>query len=373
MIGIVTTSYPRWRGDAAGNFVAGHARALLALGHRVEVIAAGPPAGSGSPSPPDHPFAVDALVTRIPSRLFYRGGAPDLLERAPVAGAVAAASFTFRLAAAVRRRRWDHLIAHWLAPSAIACLPARAPLLAIAHGGDIHTLRRLHLLAPVLHALRARRAKLVFVADELRALSRRAAPSLARWLDDAIVQPMGVDVARFAALTRGPADPPHVLVAARLVPVKGVDVAIDAMTRLPDVRLVVAGDGPERTSLAERAPANVTFLGEVDAAARDRLLAAASVVVVPSRVLANGRSEGTPTIALEALAAGVPVVASAVGGLGDLPARLVPPEDPDALATAIRNALSRREPAPPAPADWQTVARRLLAHSQVSKDHDGRA
>jgi glycosyltransferase involved in cell wall biosynthesis len=368
MIGVVTTSYPRWRGDAAGNFVDGHARALLALGHPVEVIAAGPPVGSASP--PGHPLTVDALVTRIPSSLFYRGGAPELLERAPVASTLAAASFTLRLAAAVRRRRWDHVIAHWLAPSAIACLPARTPLLAIAHGGDVHTLRRLHLLAPVLHALRARRAKLVFVAEELRRISREAAPALARWLDDAIVQPMGVDVARFAALTRAPV---HVLVAARLVPIKGVDVAIDAMTRLPDTRLVIAGDGPERAALAHRAPSNVTFVGEVDAAARDRLLAAASVVVVPSRVLANGRSEGTPTIALEALAAGVPVIASAVGGLGDLPTRLVPPDDPEALATAIRNALSRREAAPPPPADWQTVARRLLAHSQVSKHHDGRA
>jgi glycosyltransferase involved in cell wall biosynthesis len=213
----------------------------------------------------------------------------------------------------------------------------------------------------------------VFVSEQLRAVARAAAPRLDAWLDRAIVQPMGVDVARFAALTRTPADPPHVLVAARLVPLKGVDVAIDAMAHLPTARLVIAGDGPLRRVLATRAPANVTFVGEVDAAARDRLLASASVVVVPSRVLANGRSEGTPTIALEALAAGVPVVASAVGGLGDLPAQLVPPDDPVALATAIRNALSRCEPPPPTPADWQTVARRLLAHSQVSKRDDGRA
>jgi len=358
-IGLVTTSYPREAGDPAGSFVAAHVEAMRALGHDVEVISA----------------------REIESPLFEGSGAPEAFERTGVErlrAVLDGAVFTAKLTVAIARRiaDWDLVVAHWL-PCAVAALPAiattRKPLLAIAHGGDVHTLRRLHLLAPVLHALRARRARLVFVAEELRAISQRAAPSLARWLDDAIVQPMGVDVARFAALTRAPAQPPHILVAARLVPIKGVDVAIDAMTRLPEVRLVIAGDGPERTALAQRAPANVTFVGEVDGAARDRLLATASVVVVPSRVLANGRSEGTPTIALEALAAGVPVIASAVGGLGDLPARLVPPDDPDALATAIRNALSRREPAPPAPADWQTVARRLLAHSQVSKHHDGHA
>ena len=59
-IGVITTSYPRWPGDAAGNFVGAHVEALRALGHEVEVIAA------DRPTEP----------------LFYRGGAPDALESA---------------------------------------------------------------------------------------------------------------------------------------------------------------------------------------------------------------------------------------------------------------------------------------------------
>lgn len=377
-IGVITTSYPRADGDPAGGFVGEHVRALRALGHEVDVIAAGDPdAGAG-------PARGASAALRVPGALFYRGGAPDLLERAPLAAALPAAAFTLRLAAAARARAraraWDAVIAHWLAPSALVALtlgapagprapgaPPRPPLLAIAHGGDVHTLRRLRLLGPALRALRRRGARLAFVSEELRGIARAAAPALAPWLAGAIVQPMGLDLARFAALGRAPAVPPTILVAARLVPLKGVDVALAALAHLrTPARLVIAGDGPERAALAARAPAGAALLGEVDARRRDQLLREASVVAIPSRVTAAGRTEGTPMIALEALAAGVPVVASAVGGLRELPAaRLVPPDDPRALARALDRALA----APPAPEelrrsvanlDWRAVAQRLL-------------
>jgi glycosyltransferase involved in cell wall biosynthesis len=268
-------------------------------------------------------------------------------------------------AVTARAARWDAIVAHWLVPSALAALPSRRPLIAIAHGGDIYTLRRLRLLRPVLAALARRGARLVLVSEQLRQVARAAAPDLAPWLDAALVQPMGIDVARFAALPRAPSDPPIVLVAARLVPIKGVDVAIAAMRHVASAaRLVIAGDGPERARLA--ATAGARFLGEVTTERRDELLGAASVVVVPSRVTPGGRTEGTPAIALEALAAGVPVIASAVGGLCELPGvRLVPPEDPLALARAIDQSIA----APPAAAalragvanlDWREVAPRLI-------------
>jgi glycosyltransferase involved in cell wall biosynthesis len=413
-LGVITTSYPRFLGDGAGSFVAGHVGALRALGHDVEVIAAGDPGG--------------AAVRRVGGgRLFYRGGAPDALERAPVRAGASAAVFTARLTAAViaRAPRWDAIIAHWLVPSALAALPSGRPLFAIAHGGDVFTLRRLHLLRPVLAALHRRHARLVFVSEELRRIARAAAPALTSWLDAAIVQPMGIDLARFAALARAPSDPPIVLVAARLVPVKGVDVAIAAMQHVSrDARLVIAGDGPERARLAmprspapapaqvagedarapraaprgdrisygllahqlpqsprcadpeprawpdapgsARSPRSPVFLGEVTTERRDELLRRASVVVIPSRILPSGRTEGTPAIALEALAAGVPVIASAVGGLCDLPGvRLVPPENPYELAWAIDQLLAQPPSAESLRAgvaglDWREIAPRLI-------------
>jgi glycosyltransferase involved in cell wall biosynthesis len=393
-IGVVTTSYPRFVGDPAGGFVAGHVAALRALGHRVEVIASGdgvdradridPLDASGDRvgrvldasgdragriDPLDAPGA-SLLARRISDQtLFYRGGAPDLLEAAPLRGAIAAARFTARLTLEVARRahRWDSIITHWLVPSAIAALPTKLPMLAIAHGGDIHTLRRLGLLAPTLYALRARDARLAFVSEELRSIARAAAPQLARWLDGAIVQPMGIAIDHFRAIPRAPLDPPTIVIASRLVPVKGIDVAIAAMAHVrAPVRLVIAGDGPARAALTrlahdDRPLARIAFLGAVPTSERDQLLRGASMVIVPSRVLPSGRSEGTPTIALEALAAGVPVIASDVGGLSALPAiQLVPPEDPRALAAAIDRTL-----ADPPPASWLRAAVEHLDWNRV--------
>ncbi len=361
-VGVVTTSFPRFAGDAAGNFVAGHVTAMRAAGHTVDVIAAGDGRTNNHANPALH---------RIPSRLFYRGGAPDALEAGNSIGA--AVSFAARLCARVVRcsHRWDLIVAHWLAPSALAAVPTRARMLAIAHGGDIHTLARLHLLGPTLALLRARRAKLAFVSADLLALARCHGRVNER---DAIIQPMGVDVEHFRALPRRPTARPTVVVLARLVPLKGVDTAIEAMRRVRhDAALVIAGDGPEQATLARAAAGNdrIAFVGAVDAAERDRWLSRASVVVVPSRILPSGRTEGTPLVALEALAAGVPVVASKVGGLQHVAGTIaVPPNDPVALAAAIDRAIEM--PCPPhqlraaaAPYAWHSVAMRLMAHASA--------
>ena len=179
---------------------------------------------------------------------------------------------------------------------------------------------------------------------------------------------MGITIDRFRSLERAPIDPPAIVIASRLVAVKGIDVAIAAMAHVrTPARLVIAGDGPERDALVARTTDRITFIGEALAARRDELLREASVVLVPSRVMPSGRTEGTPMIALEALAAGVPVIASAVGGLRELAqVRLVPPEDPRALAAAINHTLD----SPPhadelrravVHLDWPRVVGRLMA------------
>jgi glycosyltransferase involved in cell wall biosynthesis len=128
----------------------------------------------------------------------------------------------------------------------------------------------------------------------------------------------------------------YALVVSRLAPEKGVDVAIDAC-RLAGIPLVIAGDGPEREALVARArgggaAAAVSFAGHVDDGELARLRAGAAIALVPSR-----SAETFGLAAAEAMAAGLPVVASRVGALAELveDSSLVAPGDAGALARAI--------------------------------------
>jgi glycosyltransferase involved in cell wall biosynthesis len=139
----------------------------------------------------------------------------------------------------------------------------------------------------------------------------------------------------FAERSRA-ADAGYALVAARLAPEKGIDTAIEAAA-LADIPLRVAGEGPateELVELANLVGGQVDFIGRQDRAGIERELAGAAMVLMPSRY-----HEFSPYSALEAMAAGVPVIASRLGGLPELigAERCVPPNDPHALAARMRN------------------------------------
>jgi glycosyltransferase involved in cell wall biosynthesis len=123
------------------------------------------------------------------------------------------------------------------------------------------------------------------------------------------------------------------LVASRLAREKGIETAIDAC-REAGVPLVVAGDGPLAGDLRARARgADVRFTGRVPDRELADLRASASLAIVPSR-----SAETFGLAAAEAMAAGLPVAATAVGALTDLlPAEhLAPPGDTAALAALVR-------------------------------------
>lgn len=133
----------------------------------------------------------------------------------------------------------------------------------------------------------------------------------------------------------------------RLVPWKGVDRLINIMVQLPYSRLVVAGDGPERAKLeqlaCEKLPADrVLFLGQIAKPKVRALLSRSDLFVL------NSSYEGLPHVVLEAMAAGVPVVATDVGGTGEVVVHqetglLVPYGDDNALLEAVRLLLNSEE------------------------------
>src|ERR671911_435095 len=138
----------------------------------------------------------------------------------------------------------------------------------------------------------------------------------------------------FASESRA-ADGRYALIAARLSPEKGVDTAIEAAA-LADMPLRVAGEGEELARLAEFAEvtsAPVKFTGRLDRARLQAELAGAAMLLMPSRY-----HEFAGYSALEAMAAGVPVIASDLGALPELVGEehCVPPNDPHALAARMR-------------------------------------
>jgi glycosyltransferase involved in cell wall biosynthesis len=162
------------------------------------------------------------------------------------------------------------------------------------------------------------------------------------------------------------ADGPLVVTVGRLAEQKGLPLLLDAAGRLgdrsPAPRFVVAGDGPMEEALRRRIADEglpVRLLGRRDDVAD--LLAAADVVVVPSSW------EGQPLVVQEALRAGAPLVATAVGGIPDLvgdAAVLVPYGDPAALADAIAGLLDD-----PAARDWLAATARARA-AELPSDAD---
>ena len=324
---ILTTSFPRHAGDPAGSFVAAQARALAAAGLEVRVLA--PHADWAPPG-----IGVVGYGAHGP-----RSGWPEAFDAAPARTLLRGGLVTGRLVRAVRQvaRPDEVLVAHWLAPCGLAALFANRGngVVAWAHGGDVALLERLPVGRALARHLDAGAAALAFVSDDLRHRFQRMLRRPRR--ADLVVAPMGVaapapdpeSMRRFRSLAGGRR---VVATVGRQVPIKGLDVLAAALRDMDDVVWLAAGDGPAR-------PASAHALGVLDPPARDALLAVADVFVQPSRVI-DGRTEGTPVAVLEALACGVPVVATRTGGLSEVAsgARLVPPDDARALGAAIEAA-----------------------------------
>jgi glycosyltransferase involved in cell wall biosynthesis len=186
------------------------------------------------------------------------------------------------------------------------------------------------------------------VSEEVEAVLRRRGYS-----GVSEVLPLAVDPAMFQAEADHAAHPPSVGYLGRLSDEKGVDTLLQACARIQDLeyRCVVAGDGPARARLRELASQlrlgdRVEWTGYVDHADAGRFYARMNVMVVPSRTTASWK-EQFGRVVVEALSAGVPVLASDSGELPGLVKRtgggwIFPEGDADALAQGLRKVI--REP-----------------------------
>lgn len=321
-----------WPPDVGGPATHGpdFSRFLVARGHEVRVVTM----GDGEAA--ERPCEVVVVSRRLPFPLRY--------------GLVA-------LRGARAARRADVLYASaTLGASAAAATLSRRPFVAkLTSDPAYERARRYGLFSGTTADFQAARSRPVRLLKALRNASLRRAHTIvvpSAFLAQ-IAESWGLDARRIHVLTN-PAPPPRELepeslpagtfaFVGRLTEAKDLPTALAALALVPDARLVVVGDGPDRAELERAAAASpaadrIEFRGSLP---RDEAL---RVVAGAEAGLLSSAWENLPHSAVEALSVGVPMVATAVGGVPEVVhdgenGLLVPPGDPEALAAAIRRVL----------------------------------
>ena len=366
-IAILTSSFPRYKGDHIGVFIYDLARSLVDEGLDVHVLA---PHDTGYPRQDQWEGVTIHRFRYVPAGfkpvLFYGPGAPDNLKHKRTAWfQVPLYSFSLFLAIwrLVRRERIQVVNSHWLLMQGVSAALLRSwagvPHICTVHAGEISLLSRLPF----------RRQLAAFTlqhSDRLICVSRRSQQRLEEITQmpvEATVMPMGINVARFQSrsLSRevarraiGAQAAETLLFVGRLTEKKGIGYLLQALPALrrdfADLELLVVGTGHLESSLKAQARQlgldKVTrFIGHVPNDDLPTYYRAADVVVIPSIVSETGDEEGMPVVLLEALATGCRVVATRTGGIPEIirdgeNGFLANSADVDSLTTAILRALS---------------------------------
>jgi glycosyltransferase involved in cell wall biosynthesis len=379
----LTQTYPRFATDTSGPFIQDLARGLVRGGDRVTVLA---PHAEGLPAERDDDGVLLRTFRYAPERWELLGYSRSLerdesmktgaLLVTPLYLVAAWRALARALARAAREGRpYDLVHAHWVVPNGPPAWPVarRTPLAIGLHGSDVFLAERPG-VRTLVRAVLARTRLLTGCSPEL--VERVAALGDP---DHCRVIPYGVDVERFAPdpdrrpLWRErlgvPEGAPLVLSVGRMATKKGYHVLVDVLPELlrrhPEAHFVLAGGGDRleewrrRVAELETGAGRIHFPGAVQRDTLPDLFRAADLFVLPAVHDPKGNVDGLPNVILEAMATGLPVVASGISGipLAVIPEEtglLVPEQDRPALSEALGRLLSdsaaRRE--------WGANARR---------------
>jgi glycosyltransferase involved in cell wall biosynthesis len=358
----LTQTYPRFPGDGSGPFIRDLARGLVRQGDRVTVLA---PHAAGLAAGWDDGGVEVRTFRYAPEAREVLGYGRSLEADEKVKGGAALVAPLYALAArkAVDRllweRRFDLVHAHWVVPNGVvaAGLGADVPLAVGLHGSDVFLAEKPGVRQATAWAL-ARTALLTGCSPEL--VDRVCAVGFPA--ERSRVIPYGVDVIAFSPdpARRGiwrerlgiPADAPLLLGVGRMATKKGFHILLETLPALlaadPDLHVVLAGGGDRHAEFRQRSATwshRLHFPGGVAHDALPDLYRAADLFVLPAVHDPAGNVDGLPNVILEAMATGLPVIATQVSGIplaveDGVTGRLVPEKDPVALGAALGELLS---------------------------------
>lgn len=358
----LTQTYPRDPDDTSGPFIRDLARGLVEGGDRVTVLT--PHAPGVRRAWDDGGVEVESFRYAPEKReVLGYGRSLSSDESVRIGAAAVTPLYAWGARRAIRRqlaeRRFDLLHAHWVVPNALVALPfaSRLPLAVGLHGSDVFLAERFPARPLVRRALR--RTRLLTgcspeLVDRVCAIGFEAGASR--------VIPYGVDTATFRPdderraiwrrRLRIPDEAPMILSVGRMVSKKGYPVLFEALPDLleehPTAHVVLAGTGDRLEEFRRQAAAfrgRVHLPGIVLRDTLPDLYRAADLFVLPAVHDAKGNVDGLPNVILEAMASGLPVVASEISGVplavvDNVTGVPVPERDPGRLREALEGLLA---------------------------------
>jgi glycosyltransferase involved in cell wall biosynthesis len=336
-IAVIASSYPRFEGDGVAPFVKSISESLIHHGHHVEVVAPYDPAVKQSS---DHSITVHRFKYTWPEKFHILGHAKSLqadVKLRPLAifllplFLISALITLFRTC---KKMHADIIHAHWVLPNglpaAIISKLLNIPLIISLHGSDIFVADKNFLFKSVAKWVLSQSSSVTACSQELKDRALKINPDI-----DITLLPWGADPKAFQPLEKTrkndirksygwKTDEIIIIALGRFVYKKGFENLIAITSDLPlsqhKIRVVIGGSGDLITQYQQQVNQNqiadiVDFPGQITWDAVPEFLGSADIFTLPSQRDKAGNLDGLPTVLLEAMACGLPVVASDIGGV----------------------------------------------------------
>ena len=367
-IAVLTSSYPRFKGDGTAPFVRSISEALVQRGHMVYVVA---PYDVAVKDNLQSPVKVTRFKYVWPKKFHIMGHARSLKADVKLRPAALLLQPLFTLTSIIKLTRICRKIdaqiihAHWVLPNgfaaAIVSKILHIPFIISLHGSDIFVADKNFLFRAIAKWTFSQCSYVTACSQELHDRAKKINPSI-----HIEIIPWGADPDVFKPLKdkntvrdkyHWPKDEIIISTLGRIVYKKGFDQLLPIAKALSEgktpFKIVIGGSGPLEDSLKQKAvdlnvQNIVLFPGRIPWDEVPEFLAASDIFVLPSRRDEAGNLDGLPTVLLEAMACGLPCVASDIGGVSlvianDINGEMLPPSDIYATQKALSDLLNNVE------------------------------